>query len=83
MSKIEELGNAPNGFNNIEGLVVFEFKYNTRRGNLSTILSNLYKQIENAPIYTELTVVLITNSSSTENTYTDFREASKQTNIRT
>jgi len=75
---------APNGFNNIEGLVVFEFKYNTRRGNLSTILSNLYKQIEKAPIYTELTVVLITNSTSYyENTYTDFREASKQTNIRT
>jgi hypothetical protein len=75
---------APNGLNNIEGLVVFEFKYNIRRGNLSTLLSDLYKQIERAPVYTELTIVLITNSvSSFENASTDFREASKQTNFRT
>jgi len=74
---------APNGLNNIEGLVVFEFKYSIKSGNLSNILSNLYKKFERASVYTELTVVLITNTSTYKNNYTDYRKISKQTNIKT
>lgn len=75
---------APDGLNNIKGLIIFEFKYNTRRGNLSNILSNINKKIKRVPVYIELTVVLVTNSAlSNENIYTDFREASKQTTVRT